>query len=216
MQARAKITRQNIIESSSAVFIHKGFAGSTISDIADEANITKGAMYFHFKSKELIARAIIEIQTEVNNELHARLAAKNLTSFETMIEMSHEMSRLIQNNIVYAAATRLAVEVGVFGDPIAKTYDAWNDPVAHLVRAAIDDGYISTSVPAEILAEFLVTTFTGVQTVSLVQSNYADLRERIDDMWRIVLPGILAPGNEDLAQKYYADAAAVALPVSGS
>ncbi|MFC4223022.1 ScbR family autoregulator-binding transcription factor [Lysinibacter cavernae] len=209
MQARAKITRQNIIESSSAVFLRKGFAASTISDIADEANITKGAMYFHFKSKELIARAIIEIQVEANETLHATLEAKQLTSFEAMIEMSHEMSRLIQDNIVYAAATRLAVEVGVFGDPIAQTYDAWNDPVTHLVKATIDDGYVSTTVEPEVLAEFLVTTFTGIQTVSLVQSNYGDLRERIDDMWRIVLPGILAPGNEDLAAKTCDRAAAL-------
>jgi AcrR family transcriptional regulator len=43
--------RQLILDSASAVFREKGFAESTIGDIAERAEIAKGTIYLYFKSK---------------------------------------------------------------------------------------------------------------------------------------------------------------------
>lgn len=42
------------------MFLQKGFRGTTIEDITDAVNITKGAFYWHFKSKNELLQSIIE------------------------------------------------------------------------------------------------------------------------------------------------------------
>jgi len=65
LQERAERTRAAILDAAAAVFDDRGYAGATLSDIIAVANVTKGAMYFHFSSKEKIAHAIVAEQFEV-------------------------------------------------------------------------------------------------------------------------------------------------------
>lgn len=48
----AELTRTNILKAGMQVFLRKGFAASTIDDIAQEIGMTRGAVYWHFKNKE--------------------------------------------------------------------------------------------------------------------------------------------------------------------
>ncbi len=48
----AERTRQNIFDAGLRVFSRKGFAATTMKDIAAEAGITRGAIYWHFRNKE--------------------------------------------------------------------------------------------------------------------------------------------------------------------
>lgn len=43
---------EKIIKAGLHLFAKNGFASTTIQDIANECNISKGAFYLHFKSKE--------------------------------------------------------------------------------------------------------------------------------------------------------------------
>ncbi len=56
--------KSQLIQAASRVFARKGFDGATTEDISREAGLTKGALYFHFKSKEDIFLAVIKDHTE--------------------------------------------------------------------------------------------------------------------------------------------------------
>ena len=43
---------QRILDAAAELFIHYGFDKTTVSDIANEAGVSKGAIYLHFKSKD--------------------------------------------------------------------------------------------------------------------------------------------------------------------
>ncbi len=45
-------TREAIIDAAVRVFSAKGVSRTTLTDIADEAGVTRGAIYWHFKNKE--------------------------------------------------------------------------------------------------------------------------------------------------------------------
>jgi TetR/AcrR family transcriptional regulator len=52
-KAREKRARQELIlNAAQEVFLSKGFEQTTIEDIADKAELSKGALYLYFKSKE--------------------------------------------------------------------------------------------------------------------------------------------------------------------
>ncbi|MBN2830550.1 MAG: TetR/AcrR family transcriptional regulator [Candidatus Cloacimonetes bacterium] len=50
----AQVTRQIILDAALRVFYLKGFSATSINDICIEAGVTKGALYWHFESKELL------------------------------------------------------------------------------------------------------------------------------------------------------------------
>lgn len=65
--AEALETKKNILAAAHRVFSQKGFAKTSLSDIAREANVTRGAIYWHFENKsELLASLIEEEATRAN------------------------------------------------------------------------------------------------------------------------------------------------------
>jgi len=50
--------REEIIEAAEAVFFSKGFEKSTMDDIAEKAELSKGTLYLYFKSKEDLHMAV--------------------------------------------------------------------------------------------------------------------------------------------------------------
>jgi len=56
----AEITRQAIIEAAREVFLTKGVSKTTLEQIAARANVTRGAVYWHFKNKSELFNAMRE------------------------------------------------------------------------------------------------------------------------------------------------------------
>ncbi len=54
----AELTRQRIIDAARTVFLKRGVSRSTLEHIAAEAQVTRGAVYWHFKNKTEIFYAI--------------------------------------------------------------------------------------------------------------------------------------------------------------
>lgn len=57
--------REQIIDAAMRVFSQKGFTRATNKDIAREAGITPGLIYYYFESKEALLKAILEARSPV-------------------------------------------------------------------------------------------------------------------------------------------------------
>jgi AcrR family transcriptional regulator len=53
--------RNQIIESAIKVFAREGFANTRMEDVATESGLSKGLLYWYFKSKEEIIIAIADL-----------------------------------------------------------------------------------------------------------------------------------------------------------
>jgi AcrR family transcriptional regulator len=53
--------KEQIIDKSIHLFLDKGYNATTIKDITDAVNITKGAFYWHFKSKDELLETIVSL-----------------------------------------------------------------------------------------------------------------------------------------------------------
>ena len=69
----AQKTRQQLIEAAIGQFATRGVANTTLTDIADAANVTRGAIYWHFTSKSEIFNAIWEQQLPLREMIRDRL-----------------------------------------------------------------------------------------------------------------------------------------------
>ena len=61
-------TKEQIMEVSLELFSQNGFLGTSMSDIASQLKITKGALYKHYESKQKILERIIERMAELDLE----------------------------------------------------------------------------------------------------------------------------------------------------
>lgn len=58
----AQKTREQLIEAAETVFYRKGVSRTSLNDIAAEAGVTRGAIYWHFKNKHDVFEAMMEQQ----------------------------------------------------------------------------------------------------------------------------------------------------------
>ena len=60
-----------ILDAAAELFVHYGYDKTTVSDIAREAGVSKGAIYLHFESKDELFEALLirEMQTYAENWL---------------------------------------------------------------------------------------------------------------------------------------------------
>ncbi|MES1194175.1 MAG: TetR/AcrR family transcriptional regulator [Solirubrobacterales bacterium] len=58
--ARKAATRAKLLQAAATVYSAHGFAGATLDDVAEEAGLTKGAVYGHFGSKDNLLVALME------------------------------------------------------------------------------------------------------------------------------------------------------------
>lgn len=102
-------TRRLIILSALKLFSEKGFDATSISEICKNANITKGALYWHFKDKrDLYYQLISEVIKEVLDR-SMFLAEKEVSPIFRMKKYLNNYLTNIINNEIYQEAYRLLI-----------------------------------------------------------------------------------------------------------
>ncbi|MGO4201560.1 ScbR family autoregulator-binding transcription factor [Rhodococcus sp. TAF43] len=189
-QARAVATRQQIITGAARMFEQSGFEGASLGDIVDGAGTTKGALYFHFRSKDELARVVIEEHHRTSIDTVDAIANTGAGSLRQLVMLCHEMARQIVHDPIVRAGTRLTLEFSGTADAPAQPYIDWIASAQKLIESGIARGEIRGTVDPPTLARFMIGSFTGVQLVSQVLARRRDIEQRIDEMWGYLLPSI--------------------------
>lgn len=198
-QARAVATRQQIVLRAAEIFDRVGYYGARVEEIVESARITKGALYFHFGSKDGLARHIIHEQHGLAVRSIEAIAATDTPALEQMVMLCHEMARQTADPLV-RAGVRLAVELGAtdaLGDAPADPYRPWTDRATLLATRAVEQGDVTDQVAPAVLARHVIGAVTGAQVVSRVRAWFTDVDRRVGEMWTVLLPGIVPAGRHD-------------------
>ncbi|MFB8393887.1 ScbR family autoregulator-binding transcription factor [Streptomyces yangpuensis] len=192
-QERAEITRQSILDGAAIAFDDCGFEGTSLSDVVRHAGVTKGALYFHFPSKQALARTLMEEQFQVSDHLPA---VEN-PGLQTVIDLTHQMAHGLRTNVRIRAGIRLVVEFGSFTHPDPTPYDAWIDTCRACLIPAQQAGDLHPALDVNALSALLVGAFTGIQVTSHVRTRRQDLHTRVADLWSFLLPSIVPADRMD-------------------
>ncbi|MFI9364985.1 ScbR family autoregulator-binding transcription factor [Kitasatospora sp. NPDC053057] len=106
VQERSERTRGRLVAAGAALFDRRGYAGATLGEIAGAAGVTKGALYFHFASKEDLARAVFE---QAERSLRTACAAPHFGSspLQALIDAGYWLVDALGSDAVIRAAFRL-------------------------------------------------------------------------------------------------------------
>ncbi|MDT7729485.1 MAG: hypothetical protein QOI21_6061 [Actinomycetota bacterium] len=180
-------TRHAVLTAAAEVFNKRGYAAATISEILTVAAVTKGALYFHFPSKEELAKEIVRAQSKW---LEERPPSKG-GAIQALIDLSYAFAHALLENPLIRASIRLTVEQGTFSDPNPAAYSDWANAIRTLLLRAKDESDLHPGLDAGKAAEIIVGAVTGVELTSEVFSSGSDLPRRMTDMWILILPGLV-------------------------
>jgi AcrR family transcriptional regulator len=193
-QARAEVTRQRIIDAAVDLFSEVGYASTGLGEIVERAEITKGALYYHFDSREALATAIIEDATGRVIGAFADIAQSSSPALENMIHGSFVVLGMIAHDKTARIGRQLARALGQFSAAGAETYADWTTVVSAQSRRASEEGDLRPGLDADVVAETIIATLLGVEQLSAAISQGTDMIARLTHSWELLLPGI---ANED-------------------
>ncbi|MEE2031630.1 ScbR family autoregulator-binding transcription factor [Rhodococcus chondri] len=194
-QVRAEVTRDAVLRGAAEVFMRLGYANASLNEIIDQAGVTKGALYFHFGSKEELARGVIDAGAARFEEAARAKLNHRSPALETMIEVSVINVDLSDSDPMVRAMFRLLVEIGDYRGFEAHPFDVWFAAMQGLARQAREQGDLADYIDPDALTLLLLQSLIGARTVSAALDRTDGLTEQIEAMWCILLPSLVPPSK---------------------
>ena len=170
-----------------------GYGRASLSQVAERAGVTKGALYFHFQSKDELARAVIAEQHRFVTADNNSVLNQGLPPLESMIVLCRRFALNLLQHPIVRAGTRLTLEASLFHEDVRQPYQDWVEMMGRLAAQAKEQGQIRQDVDSAACGRLVVSSLVGVQITSAVLTNRDDLLDRVEQMWELLLPGVVAP-----------------------
>lgn len=178
--AHPEVTERRILEAARDLFVEKGYEKTTVQNIVDRlGDLSKGAIYHHFKSKEAILDRLNSADWDYSQGLRDQIMAReDLTGLEKLRALfTLAVSNTEHNKLNQAALPML-------NDPVclANNMHFWTaDLPEHwlpIIEQGVGDGSIPTEYPRE--AAELIALLTNYWLLPMFYpASPAALRHRI-------------------------------------
>ena len=172
-----QVGKQQLTDRAIALFRAKGYSATSIDEIVKACGITKGSLYYHFRSKEELALAAMDqVHRHFEDHVFSLITAveapgaAELAAFDRAVEtffLDHPDGCLLAN---------LSLEIGATSEPfkerIRRFFEDW--------RACYAKVFARTLAPdrAALLAEDAVASVHGCILMHRIDGNIEPLRRR--------------------------------------
>jgi TetR/AcrR family transcriptional repressor of nem operon len=210
---RADATRRQILRAASHQFARRAYYEVGLDDILADAELTKGAMYFHFRSKHALAVAIIERQTAAGSVAVDDLLTRGLSGLETLIDFSYLIAVGDIKTDGVRAGLNLLESVGRSEGLQKRLLDDWAKALGGVVEQAIVEGDIDPGCDPQDVGRLMVSLHMGLRQTSNLEQPERFLRD-LEKCWVLLLNGILEADRIEYFRQFLARRSALAITAS--
>ena len=210
LDRRADTTRLQILRAASRQFARKSYSLVSLDDILADAEVTKGAMYFHFRSKHALASAIVDYRAAAARASVDQLLARKLSGLETLIDISYLVAIEDIGDEIARAGLNLLESVGRTDGLQANLLGQWVTAFAAVARKAIRDGDMTQDCDPESVGGLLVSMYLGLRQTSNLAEPERFLHD-LEKMWTLVMRGVVKPDRIDYLNQFIKRRTAVAI-----
>lgn len=169
-KAEAEQTRERILDAAAEVFFEKGVSHSTLEQIAARAGFSRGAIYWHFKDKVEVFKALqdsirlpqeslIFQATERDREDPMGLIENSLLSVFEVLEKDERQQRILA---IMSQRCEYVGEMAAVVTRIGEANQQMLDRILHLLRMASANGSLHAEWEPEIAARAIQCTMGGL------------------------------------------------------
>lgn len=193
-------TRQRLLEAAFREVYRYGFQSAGIDTILAATNVTKGALYHHFQSKEALGHAIIEeIVAEITSDRWMRplRQSKDKNPVDALIAIVQSIPSRPEDVKRGCPLVNLTQEMSQLNEEfrtrLAKIFQAWQEGIATALRDGQSAGSVRPDLDPEEAASFLIAMVEGYEVLA---KNSQDVRVWNTGIRNIVgwLNSLRAPG----------------------
>jgi AcrR family transcriptional regulator len=157
--------RKQILEAALTIFSQKGFHATNVSDVAAQAGVSQGTIYWYFESKEeLFTAALLSFFEDFGEEMVAALdacvsASEKLRALgKTMEDFAEGAAGLLMLFLGYWASTPNREEVGRFWVDLLVEF---KDTLAGIIEEGVRNGEFKP-VDADSVVWALMAAYDGL------------------------------------------------------
>ena len=196
---RSTATREDIVVACLKLFARQGFHNTSISDIANGAGITKGAIYWHFENKEALFAAILDnmrlnwrevVQQHVDEVENPRDKIDQLfENFYLLLVQHPDCSLFLQ---------RVSLETdGKYAGRLSEGFEGTADFIAAIFKRGKEDGIFKPDLDSKLIAYTIICCLVGAQSQCLVNKNLK-LHDVVEEIKQSILARALVNGSVTL------------------
>ncbi len=193
----AEKTRLALLKAALTIFSQKGYAATTLEDVAKESGVTRGAIYWHFGSKAELYSALLEEYSARGSEIVQAAVAEGGTMVEILRRIFIRLLMAVESD----PALRAVMEINLFkteyspelSDTLSMQVENGRILLAGISQAmeqGIGAGELRSDMEAEDLARAFIAFQNGVLHLWLIDPTAFDLGERAPQMAEILIQGI--------------------------
>ncbi len=182
-----------ILKAARALFVKRGYDGTTARDIAERAGLSVGALFLHFKSKADILKTIIWANNEAQHDLMRRLVP-------TRAGVKARLLRMAEIGYEQEAAQLPLVAVvqsyqWLWDAETEREYRSTIDPIAEMMRQILTDGIHSGEIrpdaDLETTIECLIASHVwNFRAALFAGADVATLTERAGRAIDVIIDGL--------------------------
>lgn len=188
--------RAQIVAAATTLFAEKGFYGATMDDIVAATGLSKGGLYWHFKSKDEIIIAIMEsFFSQEMDDLDALVAAGGGVGPRLQALTDHLVGEVVEMFTLfpvslefYALATRSETVHAWIMDYFA----VYRSTLTRLLAQGVERGELVGD--PEGVAITMIALFEGLFLLSALAPEQVDLKSQAHTSMKQLLAGV-TPGD---------------------
>ncbi len=175
---KAGLTRLTILQKGFELIYKNGYQTTSVDDIIATTKVTKGAFYYHFKTKDEMGLAIIR---EI---LHPSAVDKFAESFLDSEDPNKEIYNMIKHLLFEdplllakygCPMSNLVQEMTPwhkeFSEAIEKLTTKWRTLMISTIKSGIKSGYYKKSVHPQQVADFVTSGYWGIRNLGKVNNS---------------------------------------------
>jgi AcrR family transcriptional regulator len=159
--------KELILNEGIRLFLDKGYNATTIEDITDAVNITKGAFYWHFKSKDELLETILNLFEASFTDSVIQAVQNYEGTFLTKMKYTHKWVTEFayqHRELCVGVLTILAEMVGSQTEIAARArriYSKYVDFLKDLLSLGKQEGYIRDDLDTDMVAHIINAIHNG-------------------------------------------------------
>ena len=184
--------RENIVSVASRIFSRFGFKKTTMEEIALASKKGKSSIYYYFKSKEEIFKAVVETEAkELKRELIEEVSKVDnpIEQLKTYILFRMRKLKTVVN--FYAALKSDYLAQLEFIERIRKEYDQYEiSVVTGILKSGVERGDFIIDDP-ELGAVAIVTAMKGLEIPLFIKKEHGNIEDRLDNLINFLFYGLV-------------------------
>lgn len=177
---KSEATRLNILQKAFELIYTKGYQTTSIDEIIATTQVTKGAFFYHFKTKDEMGLAIInELMKPKMTNAFIEPFQNNENPLDTIYNLIYNL--LMENEdlkVEYGCpASNFTQEMTPWNLDFTKALNdlslQWETSMIEAIEKGKENGYIAAGINAKEIAVFVISGYWGVRNLGKLENSKA-------------------------------------------